>query len=243
VVSGGSEGAGIARRLERLNWSEITASLDELGYARTPVLLTERECRALVALYGVDERFRSTIDMVRYRFGIGEYRYFDYPLPGMVAGLRAQAYSRLAPIANRWAQELGQSHRYPRELERFLKLCRSKGQSRPTPLLLRYRSGGYNCLHQDVYGPLAFPLQMTCFLSRPEVDYGGGEFLVVEQRPRSQSRGEAIRAEQGEAIIFANAQRPVSGARGKYRVNMRHGVSRVTWGERFALGLIFHEAR
>lgn len=230
-------------RLSRLDWNAIERSLWDAGHARTAAVLEPDECERLAALFFDDARFRSTIDMARFRFGVGTYRYFTYPLPEIVAALRREAYRRLAPIANRWAEALCTRQRFPPSLEAFLKTCRARGQSKPTPLVLHYEAGGYNCLHQDLYGDLAFPLQVTCFLSRPGVDYGGGEFLLVEQRPRSQSRGFAIAPAQGEAVIFASSERPVEGRRGFFRGRMRHGVSPLEWGVRTTLGLIFHDAR
>lgn len=233
----------VRERIKKLDWSEIERSLWELGYAKTPPILTLQECAELVALYPDDARFRSRIDMARYRFGLGDYKYFANPLPPVVNDLRAHAYAPLAKVANAWAEALGSRERYPEELSEFLDQCHRRGQMRPTPLLLHYEAGGYNCLHQDLYGDVAFPMQMTCFLSRRERDYSGGEFLLVEQRPRAQSKGEAIAAEQGEILIFATRYRPVRGSRGYYRVNMRHGVSRLRSGTRYTLGIIFHDAK
>jgi hypothetical protein len=233
----------IRERLRVLDWNEIEHSLSEFGYAKTRALLTADECGKVAALYQNDTLFRSTIDMERYRFGVGEYRYFRYPLPSLVSEFRTQAYSHLAPIANRWAEALDRSVHFPQSLRDFLRACHEKQQTRPTPLLLRYATGGYNCLHQDLYGDIAFPLQLACFLSRPDLDYGGGAFLLVEQRPRSQSRGEAIVPGQGEMVVFPNSWRPVLGRRGYYRVTMRHGTSRLTWGSRYTLGIIFHDAK
>jgi uncharacterized protein len=233
----------IRARIERLDWPAIERSLWEWGYARTPPVLMPDECDALVRLYPDDARFRSRIDMARYRFGIGDYKYFAAPLPPLVEALRVHAYPPLASIANRWMEALGARERYPPDLAGFLARCRRRGQTKPTPLLLHYEAGGYNCLHQDLYGELAFPLQLTCFLSRRGVDYSGGEFLLVEQRPRAQSRGEAITPEQGEVVIFATSTRPVRGGRGYHRVTMRHGVSRLVQGSRYTLGIIFHDAR
>jgi hypothetical protein len=193
-------------------------------------------------MFADDGRFRSRIDMARYRFGVGEYKYFAEPLPRTVAALRAHAYRRLAPIANRWAETLGLRERYPPDLDGYLARCAASGQRRPTPLLLRYAAGGYNCLHQDLYGALAFPLQLTCVLSQHGADYTGGEILLVEQRPRAQSRGDVVTLARGEAVIFPNRHRPVAGARGVHRVTVRHGVSRVHAGERTSLGVIFHDA-
>jgi hypothetical protein len=205
-------------------------------------LLTSEEADAIAASYGDDARFRSTIDMARYRFGEGEYRYFAEPLPPLVAELRRGFFPRLAPIANRWTAAFGTAERFPTDLKAWLARCAAKGQRRPTPLLLRYVTGGFNCLHQDVYGALVFPLQVTIALSEHGRDYDGGEFLLVEQRPRAQSRGEAIVLGRGAAIVFPNRHRPVAGAHGTYRATVRHGVSRIRKGERLALGIIFHDA-
>ena len=232
----------VTERLARLDWAAIGAALDEHGHAKIPPLLTAAECATLAQLFPDPRRFRTVIDMARYRFGVGEYRYFAAPLPPLVAALRTQAYRHLVPIANRWMERLGGSERYPEDLSSFLARCAAHGQSRPTPLLLRYAAGGYNCLHQDIYGAVAFPLQLTCMLSRPGRDFTGGEFLLVEQRPRAQSRGEAIVLARGEALIFASRHRPVAGARGDYRVTLRHGVSRLHAGERLTLGVILHDA-
>jgi hypothetical protein len=232
----------VADRLARLDWSAIAQSLDECGYATTPPLLDAGECAELIRLYTDERRFRSRIDMARYRFGVGEYRYFAEPLPRTVAALRTHVYRRLAPIANRWAGALGLPERYPPELGDYLDRCAASGQTRPTPLLLHYTAGGYNCLHQDLYGALAFPFQLTCVLSQHGRDYTGGEMLLVEQRPRAQSRGEVITLERGEAVVFPSRHRPVAGARGTYRATVRHGVSRLHSGERTSLGVIFHDA-
>ncbi len=217
--------------------------LETAGWARTGPVLTVRQCEELARLYTDETRFRSRVDMARYRFGLGEYKYFAPPLPPLVRQLREVYYPPLAAIANRWQETLGQPERYPPTLAEFLEQCRRAGQTKPTPLLLRYEAGGYNCLHQDLYGDVAFPLQMTCLLSRPGVDFTGGEFLLVEQRPRAQSRGEAIALEQGELVIFTTRRRPARGTRGPYRVVMRHGVSTVRSGVRLTLGVIFHDAR
>ena len=233
----------IQDRLAQLDWKAIEASLWERGYAKIDPLITAEECDALVALYSKDQLFRSRIDMKRFRFGEGEYKYFTYPLPPLVQALREQIYPRLAIIANAWAEPLGQSDLYPLSHDKLLALCRRKGQIKPTPLLLHYTAGDYNCLHQDIYGAVAFPLQLTAFLSRPDRDFAGGEFLLVEQRPRAQSRGEVLAPEQGEIVIFASRDRPIQGNRGYYRVNMRHGVSTIRSGSRFTLGVIFHDAK
>jgi hypothetical protein len=230
-------------RLDGLDWKAIESRLDEDGHARTTAVLTRAECASLIRLYDDESRFRSRVAMERHRFGVGEYKYFARPLPPLVEGLRARLYPPLARIANRWMESLGDPRRFPPRLTSFLEACARAGQKEPTPLLLRYEAGGYNCLHQDLYGEVAFPLQVAVMLSDPEGDYEGGEFLLVEQRPRSQSAGEAIRAAQGEMVVFPNRVRPVRGSRGYYRVNVRHGVSRVRSGRRFTLGLIFHDAR
>jgi len=234
--------AGLAARLEALDWAGLARELSERGWATTPPLLTATECDALIGLYPGDRRFRSRVDMARFRFGVGEYKYFAAPLPPLVAELRRHAYPYLAPIAAEWEAALGGARRYPGTLDGFLGLCAERGQTKPTPLLLRYEAGGYNCLHQDLYGEIAFPLQMTCLLSRPGSDFTGGEFLLVEQRPRAQSRGEVVPLERGQIVVFATRDRPARGARGAYRVTLRHGVSRLTSGVRHTLGVIFHDA-
>ena len=243
MASSPTPSADIESRLAALDWPAIEASLWAHGYAKTPPVLTPEECAALVALYGDDTRFRSRVDMARFRFGAGDYKYFARPLPPLVEALRERTYPRLAGVAGQWMEALGQRERFPPDLAGLLQHCRRHGQTKPTPLLLHYEAEGYNCLHQDLYGAIAFPLQLTCFLSRRDVDYGGGEFLLVEQRPRAQSRGDAITTEQGEVLIFTTRYRPVRGARGYFRTNMRHGVSRITWGTRYTLGVIFHDAQ
>ena len=235
--------ASFKQRIDALDWQVIERELDAHGYALTPRLLSAAEARQIVALYRDDARFRSTIDMEKHRFGRGQYRYFARPLPAAVSQLRTHLYRHLAPIANRWSERLSKPERFPATLDDFIAHCHAHGQERPTPLVLRYEAEGYNCLHQDLYGEIAFPLQAAVFLSQPERDYAGGEFLLVEQRPRRQSRGEAVTLGQGEAIVFPNAQRPVAGSRGFYRVKVRHGVSRLRAGARTTLGLIFHDAR
>jgi hypothetical protein len=231
------------RRVSALDWRRIRAALDADGYARIPSLLNAAECRSLVALYADDTLFRSRVVMERHRFGRGEYKYFARPLPPLVAALRAALYPRLARVANRWAAALGDGARFPESHARFLARCRASGQERPTPLLLDYSSGDYNRLHQDLYGEVAFPLQLTCMLRRPDVDFCGGEFLLVEQQARTQARGDAIALAHGEAIVFPTRERPVPGRRGFTRAKMRHGVSRIRSGRRTALGIIFHDAR
>ena len=236
-------GAALGRRVAAVDWARVHAELDARGHARIPELLDPARCAELSALYTDDARFRSTISMERFRFGRGEYRYFARPLPPAVEALRTALYPPLARIANAWQAQLGARPRFEASLAAFLRRCRGAGQTRPTPLLLRYRAGDFNCLHQDLYGELAFPLQVTIQLTQPGVDFEGGEFLLVEQRPRQQSRGEAIALAQGEAIVFPTRERPVAGARGVYRAQLRHGVSTLRSGERTALGIIFHDAR
>jgi hypothetical protein len=233
----------IKDRLAALDWTAIERSLWEHGYAKTHPVLTPEECGELIALYPDDGRFRSRVDMARFRFGVGEYKYFAAPLPPLVEALRVYAYPPLAAIANQWEVALGTAVLHPPELGALLARCRKRGQTKPTPLLLHYEAGGYNCLHQDLYGEVVFPLQLTCFLSRRGVDYEGGDFLLVEQRPRAQSKGESIATEQGEIVFFTTRYRPVEGARGYYRAAMRHGVSRIRSGLRYTLGVIFHDAK
>ena len=235
--------ADIAARLADLDWTAIERSLWELGYAKTPALLTPDECAEMIALYDDEARFRSRVDMARYRFGLGDYKYFADPLPPLVQALRTHAYPPLAAIANQFETALDTATLHPTQLGELLAICHRRGQTKPTPLLLHYETGGYNCLHQDLYGEVVFPLQLTCFLSRRGADYEGGDFLLVEQRPRAQSIGEAIHAEQGEILIFTTRYRPVESVRGYYRATMRHGVSRLTRGERYTLGVIFHDAK
>ena len=222
--------------------AELDRELDESGHALLPHLLEPSECAQLVELYAQPERFRSTIVMARHGFGRGEYRYFAYPLPALVGRLRKTLYRQLAPIANRWSEALRSKVRYPAELDEFLERCHAAGQARPTPLLLRYGAGDFNCLHQDLYGELAFPLQITVLLSRPGADFTGGEFVLTEQRPRKQSRAEIVPLGQGDAVVFAVSHRPVAGARGAYRATLRHGVSRLRSGQRYTAGIIFHDA-
>jgi uncharacterized protein len=232
----------IADRLAELDWQFIRQSLCELGYVLTPSILTRDECANLIGGYSDDSAFRSHIIMARFRFGQGDYKYFNYPLPKLIQELREHSYSHLAPIANEWNCSLGVNEQFPKSHADFVALCRDKGQTRATPLLLHYQAGDYNCLHQDLYGDLVFPLQLTVLLSAPMDDFTGGEFLLVEQRPRAQSRGEVVPLRQGEAVIFAVHHRPVPGVRGFHRVTMRHGVSRLRSGSRFTLGVIFHDA-
>jgi hypothetical protein len=232
----------LARRCAELPWEAIGAALDERGYAVTGPLLDAAACEAVAALYPEEGRFRSRVDMARYRFGEGEYKYFATPLPEPVATLRRVLYPSLAPLANLWMERLGARERYPADLAGLARLCARHGQTKPTPLILRYAKGGYNCLHQDLYGPVAFPFQLTVLLSAPEADFTGGEFILVEQRPRAQSAAHVVPLRQGEAVIFATRYRPARGARGWHRVALRHGVSELRSGERYTLGVIFHDA-
>jgi hypothetical protein len=227
---------------QKIDWDQVGRDLDKNGYATTGPILNEAECEKLISIYNDDEQFRSKIIMERFRFGSGEYKYFANPLPQIVQELRSKLYPPLAKIATRWKQLLGDTTVYPETLKEYLDACHKKGQTKPTPLMLKYQSGDYNCLHQDLYGQIVFPFQCTVFLSASS-DYKGGEFLLVEQRPRAQSRGEAILCEQGEMIIFPVRDRPVHGTRGYYRTNMRHGVSTIRSGERYTLGIIFHDAK
>ena len=231
-----------ARRLADLDWDAAAADLDASGYAVATGLLAPEACRDIASRYDEDALFRSRIVMARHGFGRGEYRYFAYPLPGIVAELRGALYPHLAGIANRWCDRLRLDVRFPADHAAFLARCHAAGQVRPTPLLLQYETGDYNCLHQDLYGPTVFPIQVAILLSEPGRSFTGGEFLLVEQRPRRQSRGEVVALSQGDAVIFAVNERPVTGSKGDYRVKMRHGVSRIRSGRRHTLGIIFHDA-
>ncbi|MGH7286697.1 MAG: 2OG-Fe(II) oxygenase [Myxococcota bacterium] len=232
-----------SRPVERIDWAEVEAQLDARGHALPGRLLAARECDALRRLFRDDTRFRSSVDMEKHRFGRGRYRYFAYPLPRTVEALREALYAPLAAIANRWQERLGRDERFEPTLAAFLARCHAEGQTRPTPLLLHYVAGDYNRLHQDLYGRVAFPLQVTIALSREGAEYSGGEFLLTEQRPRMQVRGHAVRLALGEAIVFPNAVRPVASSRGWSRAQVRHGVSELLSGERTTLGLIFHDAK
>jgi hypothetical protein len=228
--------------IARLDWDAITRRLDTDGYATTAQILDETACAALRGRYADGGIFRSRVVMARHGFGRGEYQYYAAPLPPAVATLRSAFYGPLARIANRWAERLAEQDRYEADLPAYLARCHAAGQTRPTPLLLKYGAGDYNCLHQDLYGALAFPLQVAFLLSDPARDFTGGEFMLVEQRPRMQSRGQVVPLSLGEAVIFPVRHRPVAGGRGEYRVTMRHGVSPVRSGNRFTLGVIFHDA-
>ncbi len=232
----------VAERVAALDWKAIAADLDDHGCATTGPLLTGEECAALAQHYATDTLFRSRIVMARHGFGRGEYKYFAYPLPPVVAALRGALYRPLAAVANRWNEAMEIKIAYPADHAAYLKQCHRAGQTKPTPLLLQYGPGDYNCLHQDVYGEHVFPLQVAFLLSQPGTDFAGGEFVLTEQRPRMQSRAEVVPLQQGEAVIFPVHHRPVRGTRGIYRVNMRHGVSRLRAGRRYTLGVIFHDA-
>jgi hypothetical protein len=232
----------IESRINGLPWTVLQQSLAESGYAVTPQVLTPGECVELRNLYGQEQLFRSRVIMERLRFGRGDYKYFANPLPAIMSELRAHAYPHLADVANRWAEELGEPERFPPEHAAFLERCHRAGQTRPTPLLLHYEQDGFNCLHQDIYGAVAFPIQMVFLLGQQGRDWEGGEFVLLEQRPRAQSKVEVVPAAEGCAIIFTTRHRPVPGSRGYYRVTMKHSVARVRRGSRYTLGVIFHDA-
>jgi uncharacterized protein len=232
----------IQEKVGTLDWSKISAELDERGYATTGILIPPGDCATLARSFPDENTFRSHVIMARHGFGRGEYKYFSYPLPELVQELRTSLYPHCAQIANRWQEALGSVMRYPEQHAKYLAACHAAGQRHPTPLLLKYGEGDYNCLHRDLYGDLVFPLQVAFLLSTPGKDFEGGEFVLTEQRPRMQSRVEVVRLRQGEGVIFAVNERPVRGSRGTYRVAMRHGVSRLRAGKRFTLGIIFHDA-
>ena len=234
---------GIETRVGSMDWTRAGADLDLNGWAPLTGLLSAKECEALASLYDNEKCFRSTIVMARHGFGRGEYKYFAYPLPDIVAALRLALYARLMPIANRWNEAMKIAVRYPATHAEFIKRCHAAGQMRPTPLLLKYGAGDYNCLHQDLYGEHVFPLQVVILLSEPDQDFTGGEFVLTEQRPRMQSRAEVVPLKRGDAAVFAVHHRPVQGSRGTYRVTMRHGVSALRTGRRQTAGIIFHDAK
>ncbi len=234
---------GVGSRSRVYDWAGVASHLDAHGWATLDGILSAGECRALAGLYEENGRFRSHVVMARHGFGRGEYKYFAYPLPGIVAELRTSLYPRLAPIADRWNEAMGIDARFPARHDQFLARCHAAGQVRPTPLLLQYGPGDFNALHQDLYGEQVFPFQVVFLLSEPGRDFDGGEFVLTEQRPRMQSRVEVVPLRQGDAAIFAVHHRPVAGKRGTYRVNLRHGVSRVRSGHRHTLGVIFHDAK
>ncbi|HEX7942392.1 MAG TPA: 2OG-Fe(II) oxygenase [Gemmatimonadaceae bacterium] len=236
-------GESIDSRVRAIDWARIGTHLDAHGWAMLDGILSPEECESIAGLYEGGGRFRSHIVMARHGFGRGEYKYFSYPLPGIIADLRTTIYPRLAPIANRWNEAMGIDVRYPAEHRDFLARCHEAGQTRPTPLLLQYGADDYNALHQDLYGEHVFPFQVAFLLSEPGRDFTGGEFVLVEQRPRMQSRAEVVPLRQGDGVIFSVSHRPVKGARGYYRVNLRHGVSRLRSGHRHTVGVIFHDAK
>ena len=231
-----------AQKIAALDWNRLSADLDAYGCAVIGALLSLAECSSIARSYTVDELFRSRVVMAQHGFGRGAYKYFGYPLPPIIDNLRTALYPGLSAVANRWNEAMAIDVRYPDDHAAFLNRCHKAGQTRPTPLLLEYGEGDFNCLHQDVYGEHIFPLQLTVLLSKPGRDFSGGEFVITEQRPRMQSRAEVVPLDQGDAVIFAVRQRPVQGGRGSYRVNMRHGVSRLRSGHRYTLGIIFHDA-
>jgi len=243
TISPASAVASAEARVAAYDWKALAGELDSFGCAVLAKLLAPEECRAIAGLYPDESHFRSHIVMARHGFGKGEYRYFRYPLPDLLGGLRTALYPRLADVANEWNVRMGIDERYPDEHASFLKQCHAAGQMRPTPLLLQYVPGDFNCLHQDLYGDLAFPIQVAILLSEPGRDFTGGEFALTEQRPRMQSRVEVVPLRQGDAVAFAVHNRPVRGSKGNYRVNLRHGVSRVRSGMRHTVGIIFHDAR
>ncbi|MFF2093422.1 2OG-Fe(II) oxygenase [Paenibacillus sp. NPDC058174] len=233
----------LSKRLAHVDWLRLQEELDEQGFAVIPALLDSGQCQKLISAYEDEALYRKTIRMERYSFGEGEYKYFSAPLPDLLQQLREGLYPELAKAANRWQERLGRDSDYPEQLSGFLAQCREQGQLQPTPLILKYEAGGYNCLHQDLYGDVYFPFQTVIALNQTGQDYTGGEFMLVEQRPRAQSRGHVIRLEQGEALVFPTQYRPVQGSRGYYRTTLRHGVSTITAGTRYSLGVIFHDAK
>ena len=243
IVRSAPSSSDIAARVAAIDWNQATSDLDAQGCAVLKGLLSAEECRALSALYPDDAHFRSRVVMGRHGFGRGEYKYFSYPLPALIGELRPALYVQLHGTANRWNEAMGIDIRYPESHEAFLRRCHAAGQARPTPLLLQYGAGDYNCLHQDLYGEHVFPLQVAILLSEPGRDFSGGEFVLTEQRPRMQSRAEVVPLLQGDAVAFAVHVRPVQGTRGFYRVNLRHGVSQVRSGHRHTVGVIFHDAK
>jgi uncharacterized protein len=238
-----ADSPSVEARIAGYDWSALAAALGSHGCATMEGLLTSEECREIAGFYKQEERFRSRVDMARHGFGKGQYQYFRYPLPELIGALRTSAYPHLARVANDWNATLRTDRLFPQTHREFLDICRAAEQDKPTPLLLQYGPGDYNCLHQDLYGELVFPLQMAILLSDPGEDFAGGEFVLTEQRPRMQSRAEVVPLRRGDAVVFAVHHRPAQGTRGTYRVNLRHGVSRIRSGQRHTLGIIFHDAR
>jgi len=234
--------ATITDRLKEKDWDSVTSDMHERGYAIVPAVLTKNECDELVALYNADNTYRKTIRMERYRFGLGEYKYFQYPLPGLINDIRQTVYPYIAPIANRWMEVLNIGTRFPATHEALKKFCHEHNQAKPTVLILKYGRDGFNTLHQDLYGDIYFPMQLVLFLNEPDTDYTGGEFVLTEQIPRAQSKANVLKPKRGDMLLFTTNFRPVKGSRGYYRVNMKHGVSPLHSGNRHTLGIIFHDA-
>ncbi len=232
----------IQQRIDLLNWEKVTENLNDNGYASVPKVLTAKECDEFISEYNNETLYRKTINMERYRFGLGEYKYYQYPLPGLIQQLREGIYPQLAPIANNWMRVLNIDQHFPESLAQLLELCHAQNQTRPTPLILKYGKGGYNTLHQDLYGEVYFPMQVVLFLNEPDEDYKGGEFVMIEQRPRAQSKAIVLKPGKGDMLIFTTNFRPVKGSKGYYRVNMKHGVSELAEGKRYTAGIIFHDA-
>ena len=232
----------IKEKINLLNWSGISEAMYQNGYACASQVLDAAECDWLIANYSNNELFRKTINMERYRFGLGEYKYYNYPLPALIEELRVNIYPKLAPIANNWMRALTIEKQFPADLASLLELCHASNQQKPTPLILKYDKGGYNTLHQDLYGEVYFPMQLVLFLNEPDEDYLGGEFILIEQRPRAQSKAIVLKPKKGDMLMFTTNFRPVKGSKGYYRVNMKHGVAEVTQGQRHTLGIIFHDA-
>jgi hypothetical protein len=230
------------QRINQINWDRVTENMNDYGYASVPKVLNDEECNELVSQYHNESLYRKTINMERYRFGMGEYKYFQYPLPALVQQLREGVYPNLAPIANNWMRVLNIDSNFPADLETLLEQCHHQGQNRPTPLILKYGKGGYNTLHQDLYGEVYFPMQVVLFLNEPDEDYEGGEFVLIEQRPRAQSKAIVLKPKKGDMLVFTTNFRPVKGSKGYYRVKMKHGVSEIISGKRHTLGVIFHDA-
>ncbi|MDF2433486.1 MAG: uncharacterized protein JWP44_3117 [Mucilaginibacter sp.] len=232
----------IQQRIDKIHREQVTEDINDRGYCCVPEVLTDAECDELIAQYGDEDLYRKTINMERYRFGVGEYKYFQYPLPPVIQQLRECVYPQLAVIANKWMQALNIDQQFPENLTALLEHCHAQNQCRPTPLILKYHKGGYNTLHQDLYGAVYFPMQLVLFLNEPDVDYQGGEFVLIEQRPRAQSKAIVLKPRKGDMLLFTTNFRPVKGSKGYYRVNMKHGVSEITSGERHTVGIIFHDA-
>lgn len=232
----------LKKRLTTTDWQSVTVSMNEKGYALIPKILTDEHCRELIQAYNDEDQYRKTVVMERYRFGLGEYKYFNYPLPPIIQTLREVVYPNLSPIANLWMKALKIEKHFPKTFEALQSLCRQNNQLKPTPLILKYGKGGFNTLHQDLYGDIYFPMQAALFLNEPDEDFIGGEFVLTQQTPRAQSKAIVLKPRKGDLLIFTTNFRPIKGTRGYYRVNMKHGVSEVTSGERHTLGIIFHDA-